>query len=155
MVYPGHIVKDAKNQLFQILSVTDQNITIDLTDAAIPDMSKALIQSFVNMKVYRRGEAYLKDSIDVGIHASLQSNIVLWLYQILLYILFRYKLELINRCMDLTTFTASDFRRDSQYLGDSVFSRWVRISARTRMDWKGIEYSQADTLIANVEVDDN
>ena len=155
-VYAGHIVKDAKNQLFQVLDITGQNITIDLGTilTVVPDMSQMSVQSQIDTKIFRRGEAYLRDSIDIGIHATLQANMVLWMYAILLYILFRFKLELISRGADLTTFSASDFRRDSMYLGDNIYSRWLRISARTRISWKSHKLDQADTLVTTVTTDD-
>jgi hypothetical protein len=152
LVRPAHIVKDAKGQLFEIIDITGQKVTIIIdSDSPEPDMAKVTIQSFITQNTYKKGEAFLNEQIDIGVHSSTAANTVLWMYQILIWVLFRFKPELERRCVDLSTFTASDFRRDSQYLGDQIFSRWVRVSGRTKITWKEDLKAQIDTIVATIE----
>ncbi len=151
---PGHILVDAKKEKYLITNITDKKIEIQL-EGNEPDMSKVHIESFITQTRKKRGEAYFNEQIDIGIHAHGDKNTVLWLYYILVWILLRFKPEIERRCMDLTTFSASDFRRDNQFLGENIFSRWVRLSARTRVSWEEEPYPEIDTVVATVSYDDN
>lgn len=154
LVRVGHHVKDNNNNVLPIIDLNGQVITITMDDMdADLDFSNITIQSFISTDIYKRGEAYFNEQIDIGVHAVSDQNTVLWMYSILVYILFRFKMEIMTRCMDLSTFSASDFNRDSQYLGNNIFSRWVRLSARTRVSWKEDELNQVDTLVSDVDVE--
>jgi len=150
---PGHILVDAKKEKYLIINITNQVIEIQV-EGDRPDMAKVHIESFITKTRKKRGEAYFNEQIDVGVHAHGDKNTVLWLYYILVWILLRFKPEIERRCLDLTTFSASDFRRDSQFLAENVFTRWVRLSARTRVSWEEEPYPEIDTLVAEVHVDD-
>jgi hypothetical protein len=153
---PGHILKDAKGEDYMIEYIVGQEVTIMVTaDSAAPDMSKATIKSFITTTRYKRGEAYFKENIDIGIHGHGDQNTVLWMYYIVVWILLRFKQELEKRCMDLSTFSASDFNKNNQYLGENIYSRWVRFTARTRVSWKEDVLPQIDTIVATVRVDED
>lgn len=146
----GHIIKDKKGEEYRITSVTDQEITIDVV-GSLPDLAKVLVTSFVNYRRRKRGEVYCHESIDIGVHGHGFQNTVLWLYSILKWILLRFKSLMEERCLQLTTFSGSDFKRDSQYLPENIFTRWMRLSAITRMSWTEEPYDEVDTLVVETE----
>jgi len=148
---PGHILRDAKGEDYLIQDIFGQEVTIVITsDSAEPELSKATITSFITTDKFKRGEAYFKENIDIGIHGHGDQNTVLWMYYIVMWILLRMKPEMERRCMDISTFSASDFNKNNQYLGENIFSRWIRFSARTRVTWKDDELPQVDTIVATV-----
>lgn len=65
-------------------------------------------------------------SIDIGLHADKSKDHVLWMYYILLYILYREKGLGRNLGLQLYTFRASDYNKESKYMADNVWSRFVR-----------------------------
>lgn len=65
-------------------------------------------------------------SIDIGIHADKAKDHVLWMYYILLYILYREKMVGQRLGLQVYTYRASDYNKESKYMADNVWSRWVR-----------------------------
>lgn len=153
---PAHVIVDGKQptgEMYEILEIRGDTIQFLLTgDSAAFDKRKAKVVSFINEEVRKRGESYFREACDIGIHGHGDQNTVLWLYSIIKWILLRFKPEIEKRCMDLSTFSASDFRKDNVFLGENIFSRWIRFTARTRVHWKEDPLPQIDTIVANVEV---
>ena len=156
LVRPGNILHDAKGEDYQIQKVETGIITILLLGGD-PDLRKVTVRSFIDQTRKKTGQAYFQEQVDIGIHGHADSNTVMWMYYMTAWIFLRFKPEIERRCMDLTTWSATDFKRDSQYLGDNIFSRWMRLSARTQSVWSEDPYDEIDTLVAQVnlpEVDD-
>jgi hypothetical protein len=65
-------------------------------------------------------------SIDIGIHADKAKDHVLWMYYILLYILYREKMVGQRLGLQVYTYRASDYTKESKYMAENVWSRWVR-----------------------------
>lgn len=65
-------------------------------------------------------------SIDIGIHADKSKDHVLWMYYILLYVLYREKMLGHRLGLQLYTYRANDYNKESKYMADNVWSRWVR-----------------------------
>ena len=89
-------------------------------------------------------------SLDIGIHADKSKDHVLWLYYILSYIF--YKEKALGRCLGLQLFTfrANDYNKESKYMADNVWSRWVRFRCTVQ------NYIEGDTYEAyDVEIDLN
>lgn len=65
-------------------------------------------------------------SIDIGIHADKAKDHVLWMYYMLLYILYREKMVGQRLGLQVYTYSASDYTKESKYMAENVWSRWVR-----------------------------
>lgn len=65
-------------------------------------------------------------SIDIGIHADKSKDHVLWIYYMLLYILYREKPLGRKLGLQLYTYRANDYNKESRYMADNVWSRWIR-----------------------------
>jgi hypothetical protein len=150
-----HKVRDFKQQVYDILDInTDTRIIqIDL-GGLTPDLSKVQVESFIDYSVAKRGATIFNEQVDIGIHAHADPDMVLWMYYILLWILFRFKPDMERMNLELTTVTASDFTRDNQYLGENIFSRWVRLSGKTFISWKEENYPLIDTITAEVDTEE-
>ena len=64
--------------------------------------------------------------LDIGIHASNSKDHVLWMYYIINYLLYKEKPLMRKLGLQLTTFSASDYNKDSQYMAENMWSRWIR-----------------------------
>jgi len=73
--------------------------------------------------------------IDVGIHANKGGDHVLWIYYIVSYILFKYKPTMFRFGLKLGTFSASDYSKDDEKMGNNVWTRWVRFRCTTQNFW--------------------
>lgn len=152
-VRPGHIICDGKKEEYLITQMTPDGFIVDQSGAPV-DSSKVTIKSFIKEEIKKVGHSYFTESVDIGIHGHSDKDTVLWMYYITAWILLRFKAEIEKRCMDLSTFSASDFKRDNQYLGENIFTRWIRLTARTQQTWFEDPLPQVDTLVANVYVEE-
>ena len=91
-------------------------------------------------------------SLDIGIHADKSKDHVLWMYYILTYIFYKNKMLGRKLGLQLFTFRANDYNKESKYMADNVWSRWIRFRTTVQNYIDGDEYIEADvelTLIAD------
>lgn len=86
--------------------------------------------------------------LDIGIHAGREGDEVLWLYYIVGYILFKNKLLAEKLGLRLQTFSATDYNKESKYMADNVWSRWVRFRCIVQDYWTQVK----PTLIDDMEI---
>jgi hypothetical protein len=147
------LLVDSKNEQYLIGGIASGGISVVQAGEPI-NPTKVKVVSFVTTTKRKRRTVPIQEVIDIGIHGHADQNTVLWMYYLVIWILLRFKPEMEKRCADLSTFSASDFNRDSQFLAENVFSRFIRVSARTRVTWLDDPEEQIDTLVATVKVED-
>lgn len=69
--------------------------------------------------------------VDIGVHANRAGDHVLWLYYIVAYILFKHKGMAERLGLRLHTFSASDYNKEAQKMGENIWTRWVRFRCTT------------------------
>jgi hypothetical protein len=92
-------------------------------------------------------------SLDIGIHADKSKDHVLWLYYILTYILYKEKLVGRGLGLQLYTFRANDYNKESKYMADNVWSRWVRFRCTVENYLDGDETIEVDGLAMDLGAD--
>jgi hypothetical protein len=115
------------------------------------DESKAALLDYVgtdftDADTTTTGGAASTVMLDLGIHANKGGDHVLWLYYILSHILFHQKLVLHGLGLRLGTFSASDYSKDADKMGNNVWTRWVRYRCTTQNFW------DAEPLVTPTEV---
>lgn len=85
------------------------------------------------------GTAAFSVMLDIGIHANKSGDHVLWLYYILAYTLFKFKPSLTRLGLEMGTFSASDYSKDAEKMGNNIWTRWVRYRCITQNDWAADE----------------
>jgi hypothetical protein len=101
-------------------------ISIHLADES-EDESKAAVGDYFGMGEDNEilvGAATV--SLDIGIHADKTKDIVLWMYYIVVYILYKEKMTARGLGLQLYTYRANEYNKESKYMADNVWSRWVR-----------------------------
>lgn len=96
------------------------------------------------------GTAAFSVMLDIGIHANRGGDHVLWLYYILAYTLFKYKPSLTRLGLEMGTFSASDYSKDAEKMGNNIWTRWVRYRCTTQNDWAADPLQAFDDLEVNV-----
>lgn len=92
-------------------------------------------------------------SLDIGIHADNAKDNVLWMYYILTYIFYKEKLLGRRLGLQLYTFRASDYNKESKYMADNVWSRWIRFRCTVQNYLDGDEYNTPDEFIIDLDAD--
>ena len=70
--------------------------------------------------------------IDIGIHGQKTGDIVIWMYYILAYIMFKEKQRAERLGLQLHTWSASDQQKVDQKLAENIWTRWVRFKVTTQ-----------------------
>ena len=86
-------------------------------------------------------------SLDIGIHADKSKDHVLWMYYILTYIFYKEKMLGRKLGLQLFTFRASDYNKESKYMADNVWSRWIRFRCTVQNYLDGDELTTAEIEI--------
>lgn len=97
------------------------------------------------------GTAAFSVMLDIGIHANKGGDHVLWLYYILAYVLFKYKPSLVRLGLEMGTFSASDYSKDAEKMGNNIWTRWVRYRCITQNDWAADTLGEVDELEVNLK----
>lgn len=96
------------------------------------------------------GTAAFSVMLDIGIHANKGGDHVLWLYYILAYTLFKYKPSLTRLGLEMGTFSASDYSKDAEKMGNNIWTRWIRYRCTTQNDWAADEGIEIDEVVVDV-----
>jgi hypothetical protein len=115
-------------------------ISIHLADES-EDESKAAVGDYFGMgenSEILTGPATV--SLDIGIHADKTKDVVLWMYYIVVYILYKEKLTARGLGLELYTYRANEYNKESKYMADNVWSRWVRFRCTVQHYVNGQEY---------------
>jgi hypothetical protein len=92
-------------------------------------------------------------NLDVGIHGSKTADQVLWMYYIASYILFRYKDVGRSLGLQIHTYSATDWQKDTAKNPENVFTRWIRMRVSTFNNWKFEKYQGPYEIETEVNVD--
>ena len=97
------------------------------------------------------GTAAFSVMLDLGIHANKGGDHVLWMYYILAYVLFKNKPSLVRLGLEMGTFSASDYSKDAEKMGNNVWTRWVRYRCITQNDWAADSLQSVEDLDVNMK----
>jgi hypothetical protein len=126
-------------------------ITVSLSSEN-EDESKAAVNDFLGHDEYGEiGISAFNVTLDIGIHSSKTGDEVLWLYYIVSYILFRFKRLAEKLGLQLHTFSASDYTKEVKYLGDNIWSRWIKFKCTVTNTWESDQFLD----IEDIDVDMN
>lgn len=119
------------SQRIPCISVHLANETEDESKAAMGDL---LAKGYD----HEIGTAAFTVMVDVGVHTARAGDQVLWMYYIVSYVLFKYKLQFERLGLKLHTFSASDYAKDADKMGASgnnIWTRWIRFRCTTENFW--------------------
>lgn len=98
------------------------------------------------------GTAAFSVMLDIGVHANKGGDHVLWLYYILSYILFKNKPMLHRLGLRMGTFSASDYSKEAEKMGNNIWTRWVRYRCTTQNDWAADSLTEVGDLDTGFKV---
>lgn len=127
-------------QRIPCISIHLANETEDESKAAMNDLAGSFNQD------NETGTGVFTVMIDVGVHANKGGDHVLWIYYIVAYILFKYKPMAFRLGLKLGTFSASDYSKDADKMGNNVWTRWIRFRCTTQNFWGADPFIQVDSV---------
>lgn len=151
-VVVGMVLVDAKGEKYLINYVDEAYFTVVVEGEAVDRRRCYILASDTNVR-HKDGVAHFSDAVDIGFHAMEEAQVVLWLYYIASWLFFRFKPVLEERGIAVHTYSGTDFDRNSKYVDEAVFSRWMRFSAETTMEWTEEPITSAQLAEFNVDVE--
>lgn len=106
------------------------------------------IKSSLNYKEYEVRGVTGDVNLVLGVHSK-DALTTKYLYTLLKYWIITRKFDMIKRGLFLATYSGSDFNRDSEYVGDKVFTRFLTITGKVEDTWRADQVQ----LIDNIEID--
>lgn len=91
--------------------------------------------------------------VDIGIHGSKAADQVLWMYYIASYIMFKYKPIARTLGIEIQTYSASDWQKDSAKMPDNIWTRWMRMRCTVFNTWQADEFQIITDLEAEATPD--
>ena len=102
------------------------------------DESKASISDFYGEEEENElSVSSFNITVDIGIHGSKTADQVLWMYYILSYILFKTKPLAQELGIEMQTFSATDWQKESSKMPENIYTRWVRMRCTVFNTWSG------------------
>lgn len=135
-IVAGSVMVDANESEFSIDQITDTGFRFFAPITAAVDTSKIRVIGNSN-KLQVVGETAFMEQMDILIEHAGDPSPVLWIYSIIKYILFRFKLMWEERGIQVHTFSAADFQRsdDKAGSGNQIFGRRLRLRGRVVDTW--------------------
>lgn len=87
-------------------------------------------------------------SLVLGVHTK-DALTTKYMYILLKYFILSRKKDMIKRGLYVSSYSGSDFNRDSQFVGDQVYTRFLTITGKVDDTWQ----SDQVVLIDNIEID--
>lgn len=138
-VYKGNIFVDASDVEHTItggVNNLDGQKSIFVAKGSDVNISAACsIKSQIDFKQYEVKGVTHDVSILIGVHTK-DALTTKYLYLVLKYILMSRKKYLIKRGFFLASLQGSDFTRDMEYQGDTVYNRFLTITGKVEDTWK-------------------
>ena len=110
-------------------------ISIHLSDEREDETKAAVGDHWGDDEDGTTGVAVFSCQVDIGIHASKTGDQVLWLYYIISYLLFKYKVIAEQMGIQLHSYGASDWDKRPEYMAENVWTRWIRFRCITENTW--------------------
>jgi len=148
-VYPNFIFEDGSGTEF----VIQPGMSNELGDKYLflkknqsPDITNpSLIKSFLkDQQLEKRG---VTDDVSILVAVfSKEALLTKYLFTLLQFILLSRKSDMINRCLFVSTISGSDFSRDKNYQGNSVFTRFLTVQGKVEHDWRSDMVTPIDSF---------
>ncbi len=110
--------------------------------------SDAHIKSSLDYKQYEVKGTTSAVNLVLGVHSK-DALTTKYLYILLKYFILSRKKDLIKRGFYLATYDGSDFNRDSQFVGDHVFTRFLTVGGKIDDTWRSDEVVLIDNIVIN------
>jgi len=154
-VHTNLLFKDVDGNEFPILggivnTLGSKQFIIDM-GAAPNTGAGASIQSSIDYDKYLVNGNVEDTQLIVGVHTK-EPLLTKYLYTLIKYFTLSRRADLLERGLNLNTYSGSDFSRDTQYAADEVFTRFLHIRGLVQHSWRHDKVQLIDNVEINVKV---
>lgn len=151
-IYKGMLFVDADSAEHTILgginnAIGDKSFFIQKNDEVDFSTPTSFIKSNLDYKQYEVKGLTSDIQLIIGAHSK-DALTTKYLYILLKYFIFSRKADMIKRGIVVSSYNGSDFNRDSQFVGDHVFTRFLTVSGKVDDLWR----SDQVVLIDNIQI---
>jgi len=148
------IYEDGSGTEFELkpgISNVDGNKFFFIDKNATPDIvNPGFIRTFLDYTQHQVKGDTSRASILIGAHSK-EALLTKYMYVVLKHIMKSRKEDLIKRCFINSTFSGSDFTRDTRYQGDMVFTRYFTITGDVDDTWRTDDIELIDQIEIQAE----
>ena len=142
LIYPGMVLMDDLNIPHEILDIIDQN-TVQIQPLTNAPFNKCVIKGQPPTQTVTLESCKVQENYSIGVHAQGDSVYCIYLHSILVFILLRYRQDLLEaRGFERTSLNTSDLRRNEFFEAENVFSRYISIQGVCQQVWPKYFYNK-------------
>jgi hypothetical protein len=153
-IYKGCIFVDGANAQHEVLQGIDntpgEKAFFIAPGSTVDMINPGDIRSSLNYEEFEVRGVTGNVQLVIGCHSK-DALTTKYLYILLKYFILSRKYDMIKRCMFLATYSGSDFNRDSAYVADQVFTRYLTINAKVEDRWRSDQVVLIDQIIIEPE----
>lgn len=151
MIYKGMIYVDSVGTEHDITgginnTPGDKSFFINKSDEVDFSLPNGIIKSSLDYKQYEVKGVTSDVQLIVGAHSK-DALTTKYLYILLKYFILSRKADIIKRCLYTITYSGSDFNRDSQFVGDQVFTRFFTVIGKVDDTWRSDQVQLIDNVV--------
>ena len=116
----------------KLLGESSFNIAPNTND----DFTDAYVAPAVSLWNLHRELTFLHHTIQIEVHANNNPGQTMWLWQLVIYSLLRYKEAFLEgRGFVLSTMSSSPLMRNPQFAGENIFTKQIVLEGQVQADW--------------------
>lgn len=132
------LVDTTKNIGYVVTEVTSSN-TFTIAEDLNANFTNAIISPIDNFYIAQLESSSFKEVYSIACYVSAEPVQLSYLHSILVFILLRYKEELLEgRGFERSTFSSSDFRRLETMANENIYARYLTLTGYVRQYWPKI-----------------
>jgi hypothetical protein len=151
---PTFMINDATAEAYER---TEQYCHIVDAHGDIPefiDFSELYLLSSIDFVLHRVAAVYFRETFEIRVNTSINTDQAIWLYYIISYILMRNKDKFEEVGLETQTFSTSEFTRDIGKMPNNIWGRTLRFSFLVQHTWKE-EIISPELVSVNINVETN
>lgn len=135
----------------EIVGINDFKIAENVDD----DFFEAYIAPPTSVWNVQRELTYFSEGYSIGIHAQGNPSQTMWLWQVAIYALFRYKEAFLEgRGFELSTLSFSGLEKNNSFPSENIFSRYIELDGQVQANWIKYIAPKLQTVKGEVLIED-
>ncbi len=130
-----YLISSKSSKTYQIIAITGK-YGFSIAPGVVDDFSDCYIVPKSSVWNVHRELTFMAESYSIGCHTQNDPATTIWLWQIVVYSILRYKEAFLEgRCFELSGFDSSALERNAEFSTENVFSKYINIRGQVQADW--------------------
>ena len=152
-VGPGMMIVDKYGLAHEILRMGETTDAFYIAPNVQANFNGAVLKGIRPSVITSVESSSFRETYRIGLHVGAEPAYLIWLHSIVVFALLRYKEVLLEgRGFERSTFSSSDFSRDTAFETENIFTRYLTISGHVRQYWPKIVSRPIDVVQSEFRV---